>query len=263
MLENIKSSFVSATVITVIIAILLIIFGNTGTGIFSNTMVFVLGTLFGAPLATVGRFIGSLFKGAHEAFEYIGLIGGALVGISFAILLFSDKQETSFMYNCVHDHGGTKSQCECVYSKVTDKYEDDELLSLLRNPTEDYQNYYMNSYKECGGEKNSDVNTPVKINQASMNQKIDDAEPTDSSGGNDNIKILDGDEDITSDIVHLLIGGDKESCKLIMDSLGQVQETDCISLTNSKNIKILCTKMKKTCKTENEIYEYLKQSLSN
>ncbi len=66
-----------------------------------------------------------------------------------------------------------------------------------------------------------------------------------------------------SDIVEVLIRGNGGYCSAWMDSLGHVDTTDCVRLTNSKKIKILCTKKKEICKTEKEIYAYHKKKLSS
>ncbi len=82
------------------------------------------------------------------------------------------------------------------------------------------------------------------------------------SANTDDLVIISSDAD-SSDVVEVLIRGNGGYCSLWMDSLGRVGETDCIRLTNSKKIKILCTKKKKICKKEQEIYKFLIKELSS
>jgi len=77
-----------------------------------------------------------------------------------------------------------------------------------------------------------------------------------------NMTVISEDAD-GSDIVEVLIKGNGEHCRVWMDSTGKTDKTNCIRLTNSKKIKILCTKKKKICKTEKEIYDYLVIALSS
>ncbi len=77
-----------------------------------------------------------------------------------------------------------------------------------------------------------------------------------------NMTIISEDAD-GSDVVEVLIRGNGGYCSAWMDSLGDVSTTDCIRLSNSKKIKILCTKKKEICKTEKEIYAYLRKKLSS
>lgn len=67
----------------------------------------------------------------------------------------------------------------------------------------------------------------------------------------------------SSDIVEVLIRGNGGYCSAWINSMGIVEETDCIRLTNSKKIKILCTKKKESCKTEKEVFDYLVAKLSS
>ena len=66
----------------------------------------------------------------------------------------------------------------------------------------------------------------------------------------------------SSDIVEVLLRGNGGYCSAWVNSMGIVEETDCIRLTNSKKIKILCTKKKEICKTEKEVFDYLVVRLS-
>jgi len=61
------------------------------------------------------------------------------------------------------------------------------------------------------------------------------------------------DNSIEIDSTTVTIKGNGEDCKVSMSSTGAVLNTDCIQLTNSKKIKILCTKTKKICKTVDEV----------
>ena len=56
------------------------------------------------------------------------------------------------------------------------------------------------------------------------------------------------------------IRGNSEECSITYDaSDNTLISSTCISLTNSKGVKIYCTKNKKVCKTEQEIDEAIKQ----
>jgi hypothetical protein len=60
------------------------------------------------------------------------------------------------------------------------------------------------------------------------------------------------------DNVNIYIVGNGEECILNINSVGIIEYTNCQRLINSKKMKILCTKNKKICKTEKEIYDALK-----
>lgn len=149
MSEDTKESIIIAVGITSVITILAIIFGNTGSGFFRNLMVFIVGTIIGTPVAIIGKFIGSLFSN-NELYKYGGFIFGALIGVALASALFSNKLETSFVYQCVHN-GASKSQCECIYEKMDDKY--DNLKSALINPNKEEANFRLESTAQCIKEK--------------------------------------------------------------------------------------------------------------
>ena len=51
------------------------------------------------------------------------------------------------------------------------------------------------------------------------------------------------------------------SCGLTIDK-GRITQTNCIRLTNSKNVKIICTVNKRMCKTEEEVFSYIDKKLS-
>ncbi len=58
---------------------------------------------------------------------------------------------------------------------------------------------------------------------------------------------------IDTDVANMLIKGNGEQCKVSMNSNGVLLRTDCLQITNSKGVKILCTKKKKMCKTVSEM----------
>ncbi len=60
---------------------------------------------------------------------------------------------------------------------------------------------------------------------------------------------------VNEDVVHAIIKGNGEQCKVYMHFEGIILETNCLQLTNSKKIKIFCTKQKKICKTEKEVID--------
>ncbi len=47
-------------------------------------------------------------------------------------------------------------------------------------------------------------------------------------------------------------------CRVAMDVVPSVVQTNCIRLTNSKGIKILCTGKKQICKREDEVFDFIK-----
>ncbi len=57
-----------------------------------------------------------------------------------------------------------------------------------------------------------------------------------------------------------LIKGRGEECEVTVGKKEWIDSTTCLSLTNSKGIKILCTKKKKMCKTESEFLNFIKLS---
>ncbi len=77
------------------------------------------------------------------------------------------------------------------------------------------------------------------------------------------IIIKPNDSDFTGDVRDVIIKTNASSCNATINSLGEVEDTDCIRLINSKNIKILCTPNKKVCKTEKEVFNYLVTQLSS
>lgn len=68
---------------------------------------------------------------------------------------------------------------------------------------------------------------------------------------NQEIVVLNSEDD--SDVVEVLIQGNSEKCKASIDSTGELIETTCKRLTNSKNIELLCTEKKSVCKTIKEV----------
>ena len=59
---------------------------------------------------------------------------------------------------------------------------------------------------------------------------------------------------------NMIIKGNGEECSVSIDRLGAISKTNCLQITNSKKVKILCTENKKMCKTEDELHEILKKS---
>ncbi len=76
-----------------------------------------------------------------------------------------------------------------------------------------------------------------------------------------NIIILNGVS--SADVTDMIIRGNNEQCNVSMDNDGNLTETTCLQIVNSKKIKILCTKNKKTCKTINEVRSTLKSKQSS
>ncbi len=59
------------------------------------------------------------------------------------------------------------------------------------------------------------------------------------------------------------IRGNSEECTAIFTKDGNLYDTTCLSLINSKGTKILCTKHKKICKTENELIVLINDNYNN
>lgn len=144
MSEEMKKSTIYATIITAIIVILVIIFGNTGSGFFRSLMVFIVGTILGTPIAMLFGFIGSIF---NPMAKYGGFIFGSLIGVGLGAWFFSDPTERGFMYVCMKNTSLSKSQCECTYDKLEDHYGD--LEKILINPTKDYMELSNKFMNEC------------------------------------------------------------------------------------------------------------------
>ncbi|HEO98596.1 MAG TPA: hypothetical protein ENO02_04770 [Epsilonproteobacteria bacterium] len=60
-----------------------------------------------------------------------------------------------------------------------------------------------------------------------------------------------------SDIAEIEIKGNGEYCRLSLESNGNIYNSSCKSLVNSKGVTIYCTQSKKLCKTYDEIYEFI------
>lgn len=62
----------------------------------------------------------------------------------------------------------------------------------------------------------------------------------------------------------LLKGKDGSSCTGIMDCVGEVDNTNCVRMTNAKKSKVLCTKKKNgLCKTQNEVLQELMKQVNS
>jgi len=71
------------------------------------------------------------------------------------------------------------------------------------------------------------------------------------------------DEFEESDAVKVLINDKNEHCEVMVNSAGGIDATDCLILTNSKHVKVLCTRNKKMCKTEKEVFEFISKAMSS
>ena len=60
--------------------------------------------------------------------------------------------------------------------------------------------------------------------------------------------------------IEYIIQGNGEECSVTYGEDNSLTNTTCLSLTNSKGIKILCTKKKKMCKTEGEVLDFISPS---
>jgi len=106
-----QNDFLIAFVITAIIVILTITYGNTGSDFFRNFIVFIVGSIIGTPIAMLGKWITSFFTN-NELYKYSAFILGAIIGTGIASSMFSNKLEKSFVYNCVREYRLSKSTCE-------------------------------------------------------------------------------------------------------------------------------------------------------
>lgn len=55
----------------------------------------------------------------------------------------------------------------------------------------------------------------------------------------------------------VVLEGKNESCKITMSVMAEITYTNCKQITNSKNVRILCTKRKSMCKTEREVDKFI------
>lgn len=68
--------------------------------------------------------------------------------------------------------------------------------------------------------------------------------------------VLNADESV--DVTEVLMRGNGEQCNINIEKASdKILKTNCIQLKNSKQVKIVCTKKKKMCKTEDELYEFI------
>lgn len=65
------------------------------------------------------------------------------------------------------------------------------------------------------------------------------------------------------DFSELILRDNNTYCSIYIKNGRIITETNCVKLTNSKHIKIVCTPQKKVCKTENEIFEFIDDELKN
>lgn len=146
MSDETKDSFFGAFIVTAIVIILLIIFGNTGSGFFRNLMVFIVGSVIGTPIAMFFKWISSLLT-YNALYHYGSFIFGAIIGAGLASSMFSNKLEVSYISDCFKS-GFSKSVCECSYDKLDAKY-GDSLEKALRNNNKEFTIFQINSLKQC------------------------------------------------------------------------------------------------------------------
>ena len=60
----------------------------------------------------------------------------------------------------------------------------------------------------------------------------------------------------------VILQGKNESCKITMNVMAIIKRTNCKRLTNSKGVKIVCTRRKSMCKTELEVDNYIYRDMS-
>lgn len=120
-------------------------------------MIFIVSTIIGTPLAVAGKFIGTAIgaivsNGEYRTiYKYVGFVFGAVIALEITVNIFSsteDKIQMAFIGNCTQNGNGTRTQCECIYNKLDDKY--DNLENVLRKkPDEEFQKVFIKYTKEC------------------------------------------------------------------------------------------------------------------
>jgi len=148
MSDETKNDLIVAFVLTASVVLLVIIFGNTGSGFFRNLMVFIVGSIIGTPMAIAGKFVSSLFTD-NELYKYGSFAWGAVIGAALASMMFSNKLETSFISQCTHNYNLSKAVCECTYKKFEDKYEDNLETVLKASGNEETTSFMLKSIKGC------------------------------------------------------------------------------------------------------------------
>ena len=61
----------------------------------------------------------------------------------------------------------------------------------------------------------------------------------------------------------MLLEGKNESCTLSFKDGEKITDTDCMKLTNSKNVNILCTPKKTVCKTLDEVKSFFELTIKH
>ncbi len=61
----------------------------------------------------------------------------------------------------------------------------------------------------------------------------------------------------------MILEGKNESCKLSLKDEKKITDTDCVKLTNSKNVNILCTPNKTVCKTLDEVKSFFSLTIKH
>ena len=67
---------------------------------------------------------------------------------------------------------------------------------------------------------------------------------------------------LDKDSGEMLLEGKNESCKLTLKEGKNLTDTDCLKLTNSKNVNIMCTANKTVCKTVEEAKEFFEIAIT-
>jgi hypothetical protein len=68
---------------------------------------------------------------------------------------------------------------------------------------------------------------------------------------------------LDKDSAKMELEGKNESCKLTLEKGEKITDTNCLKLTNSKNVNILCTPKKTVCKTLDEAKSFFKLTLKH
>lgn len=110
------------------------------------------------------------------------------------------------------------------------------------------RNYNLNVDK-ANANITSDYNKYLSKQKLYAQQKLDNQEAKDRQYNLEVSAIYQNNEDKKI----FTIEGNGKQCYAIFTKEGQLHGTDCLSLTNSKGIRILCTEHKKVCKTEHEL----------
>ncbi len=165
---------------------------------------------------------------------------------------------------------GNQLQWDCTDKVFELNYQLEE-VKKLSNPTKiDKLRDLLNTIYEVSGEcKSTDVNKDFDLNGGEFLgtdnlkkeiKKIIKESNKKTTKDSDNISNKNLKKLTALHVKDYIIKGNGEECRIRFDTHNNTMlQSTCISLTNSKGVKIYCTKNKEMCKTEQEINEAVKQ----